>query len=106
MSTVTIDERKVAITQDSAPTTGSTVNIASWGYVNLVINPAGAILALTLNFPSSPQDGDTINFCTTQTITTLSITGGTLVGALSTLLSGSFGYYVYNSTTSKWVRMG
>jgi hypothetical protein len=106
MATVTIDERKIPQTQYATPTTGGTIAVNSNGYVNLVINPAGSLLALTINFPSNPQDGDTVNFSSTQIVTTLTMNNGTFIGALTSLVVGSFGYFIYSSDAGKWMRMG
>lgn len=106
MSSTTISERLVPIKQYATPTTGQTVTVNSNGYVKLVINPAGSLLALTITLPASPTDGDIVTIGTSQAVTTLTMNGGTIVGGLATLSIASFATYVYNSDSTTWYRMG
>lgn len=106
MSTQTIDQRLIPTKQYATPTTGSTVNINTNGYVRLRLNPAGSLLALTLALPSSPSDGDTVEIASTQAVTTLTMSGGTIIGALTTLVVGTFAVYEFNSDSSQWFRTG
>jgi len=79
--------------QYATPTTGSTV-IANGK--DLIINPAGALLALTVTFPSSPDDGQLFNISFTQAITTLTLNGGTILGTLTSVagISGAHWQYI------------
>jgi hypothetical protein len=106
MASKTIDERLIPITQDSAPTTGSTVTVNSNGYVVLFLRPAGTIATLTVTLPGSPSDGDRISISSSQIITALTMNGGTIVNALTTLALGGFAEYTYNSAGSNWFRSG
>lgn len=106
MPTKTMDERTIPTVQYVAPTTGATVNVTSHGHVRLIIDPADSILALTVAFPGSPQNGDIIEASFSQTITTLTMNGGTLLSALTTTLAGSKGTWIYSSTSSKWHLIG
>lgn len=106
MATVTINERLVPVKQYVAPATGATVNVGTSGYVRLRINPAATIAALTINLPSSPQDGDTVEISSTQIVTALTLSGGTIIGALTSMVVGGFAVYEYNSDSSQWFRTG
>lgn len=106
MATQSIDQRLVPQVQYVTPTTGSTVSVNTNGSVLLLINPAGSLLALTVTLPSSPSDGDMVQFGSSQAVTTLTMNGGTIVGALSTLAIASFASYLYNGTSSQWYRIG
>ncbi len=106
MATSTIDTRLIPTTQYAAPATGDTVTATNTGNLNLLINPSGALLALTLALNGSPSDGDLISFGSSQVVTTFSMTGGTIIGALTTLAIATFASYIYSATASKWFRIG
>ncbi len=83
------------------PTTGGTVNLNNKQYN--IINPAGAILAVTLNLPSSPLDGDVVYIKFTQNVTTVSFTGGTVQSGITSAAAGTTVLpLVYDSGTNKW----
>lgn len=82
------------------------MNVNTNGAVTLLINPAGTILALTVALPGSPVDGDTVLISSTQAITTLTMSGGTVIGGLTTMAIGTYAKYQYHSTTSEWWRIG
>lgn len=65
-------------TQYATPTTGQTVNHTS-GKTMLTINPSGALLALTVNLSAGAYDGQILTIVITQTITTLTTTGSSLL---------------------------
>ncbi len=106
MAYVNIDQRQVSLPQYTTPTTGSTITANDGANLKLIINPAGTLLTLTLSLNASPVDGDVINICSSQAVTTFSMTGGTIVGALTTLAAATFATYIYNGTASKWFRNG
>ena len=89
-----------------APTTGSTVNVATTGNIVLFINPAGSLLALTVTLPATPTNGDRVSIASSQVVTTLTMNGGTIIGALTTLAVASFAAYSYSSDASSWFRVG
>lgn len=105
-TTSTIDLRLIPTVQYSAPTTGSTVTVGSTGNTQLLLNPAGSLLALTVTMPSSPSDGDRVEMGCTQTVTTLTMNGGTIIGALTTTVAGTAGTWVYSATASSWIKTG
>lgn len=100
-----INERLIPVKQYVAPVTGATVLVNANGFVRLVINPAGSLLALTVTLPANPTDGDTVVLGSTQAVTTLTMNGGTIIGGLSTLAIGSTATFVYNSDATEWVKM-
>lgn len=106
MATSTIDIRLIPVIQYTTPTTGATITANTGGNVTILINPAGAILALTLALNGSPSDGDRLNIAASQTVTTFSMTGGTVIGALTTLAAATFATYVYSATAAQWFRAG
>lgn len=82
------------------PTTGSTITSIN-NQVN-VVNPSGALLALTITLPSSPSNNDVVEFKFTKAITTVSYSGGTVAAPLTSPIAGSFLKWVYDSGTSTW----
>lgn len=91
--------------QTIAPTTGQTAVVQAGRRVWLVINPAGTIAALTITFPASGVDGDTIFLTSTQIVTALTMNGGTTLGALSALAVASFGRWRWHAAIAKWLRV-
>lgn len=65
-------------TQFSAPTTGTSITILPTTR-QVLVDPAGTIAALTIVTPAATAmvEGQRIGFCTTQIITTLTVTAGT-----------------------------
>lgn len=106
MATQTLDSRLVPVVQYSTPTTGSTITANTGGKVALLINPAGALLALTLSLNSSASNGDTISIGASQAVTTFSMTNGTVVGPLTSLAIGTFATFMYSTDASEWFRIG
>lgn len=82
------------------PTTGSTVNVVNKQYN--IINPAGSLLALTINLPSSPANGDSVQIKYTQGISTVTYTGGTVVSPITTPVTGMFVILVFDNFTNSW----
>lgn len=97
----------VSSIQRAVPTTGQTVTIANADVdISLIIEPAGTLLALTVSMPSTPYDGQKVSLMSTQILTGLTLSGGTLVGALTTIAAvNGFASYVYSSSQSKWYRI-
>lgn len=106
MPSLTIDSRLIPQKQYATPTTGQTVTVNSNGRVILFINPAGTLLALTVALPSSPSDQDSVRVFSSQAITTLTMSNGTIIGPLTTMSIATFAEYTYFSDTSSWARTG
>lgn len=90
--------------QYAAPTTGQTVTALASTDV-LQIDPAGTLATLTVVLPASPVDGQDFTVCTSQIITTLTVTGS-IVGTLTTMALGGFARFSYSATAAKWMRAG
>lgn len=92
--------------QHETPASGATITVAS-DTTQLVIEPAGALLALTINFPSNPSrgDGHKLGISVTQSITALTIgagAGNTLAATLTAASANGAAEWVYRS--NKWYR--
>jgi hypothetical protein len=79
------------------PVTGNTINLVSNQYN--VIEPAAAILALTLNFPAANED-DTIEIKFTKAVSTVTYTGGTIAAPITVAVIGTYLKFVYGG--GKW----
>lgn len=82
------------------PTTGQTVT-SVLGQEN-IINPAGTLATLTIALPSSPKNGDAVWFTATQAITTITYSGGTVVGAPTTISLGGQWRITFDTGNSTW----
>ncbi len=89
-------------TQYEVPTTGQTKTAGAYTK-KLVINPAGALLALTITLDATNlYDGKTLEIYFTQIITGLTINGGTVVGALPAGAAVGLIKLVYVESTANW----
>lgn len=82
------------------PTTGSTVTLTNNQYN--IINPAGALLALTVTLPSSPANNDCVFIKFTQNVTTVTYSGGTVVDGITAPTAGGLTVLTYDSGTTSW----
>ena len=91
-----------------APTTGFSYTFAAGTQV-LVMNPAGTLATGTITMPSSPADGMTITFSSTEQITALTLsgnTGQTIGGTQVTLLpANSAVQFIYRLSNTTWYRI-
>lgn len=83
------------------PTTGTTITSITG---TNIVEPSGTLLALTVNLPSSPIDGDIVNITFTTVITGLTISNGTIVNNLTTAAAGQSQAFIFRSANSKWYR--
>ena len=90
--------------QYATPTTGTTVTMTS---SVLIIEPAGALLALTVQLPASPTNGQMARFTCTAAVTTLTLdgNGNTVVAAPASLAANGHAEFVFRASTSKWYWM-
>lgn len=99
---IVLNGAEVNTVQYATPLTGATVTVTA--KVNrLVLEPAAAILAVTINLPSSPANGQYFNYVTTQAITTVTLANGTVVGAEFSGIGGQ--NLVYVGSQAKWYVM-
>jgi hypothetical protein len=91
----------------SVPTTGTTVTVAPSTNSQL-INPAGALAALSVQFPVPLGDGHPFELAISQAITTLSLlpnSGATIIGGLTTTSSYTTMKFRYNAANTLWYRV-
>lgn len=98
-------------TQYSAPLTGTTVQVTdSANSVWLILTPAGTLAALTIALPAKANCADKqevlVNTRQTLTSLTVSCSGGTVVGAPTTLAANGYFRMRYDAVMSTWYRVG
>lgn len=99
-ATYQLDQQGISGHTIFAPTTGGTVNLVNNQYN--IINPAGALLALTVNLPSSPANDDRVQIKFTQTVTTVTYANGTVVDGITGPAAGGMVVLVYDNGTTSW----
>jgi hypothetical protein len=82
------------------PTTGGTVNTVVNQYN--IINPAGALVALTVNLPSSPNNNDVVYIKFTQTVSTVTYGNGTVVDGITAPVAGGLVVLTFDSGSASW----
>lgn len=98
--TVLKDNIGVTPFQYASPTTGQTVTADGHAYI--LLSPAGAIAALTIALYATPYDGMFVTVSSSQAITTLALTGGTVVGTPTLSAAGSTFKLIWSAADSKW----
>ncbi len=92
--------------QLEAPASGDTV-IVSADTSMLLLNPAGGLATLTITLPSIDIDnGQMITIASDMAITVVTLNGGTINGAITTLAANGFAQYIYELSTDSWYRVG
>lgn len=73
----------------------------------LLLDTASPMASRTITLPSiAVEDGQCITISTRSAITALTINGGTIYGAPSTLPAGGFCSFIYSSSATAWFRKG
>jgi len=82
------------------PTTGGTITLINNQYN--IVNPAGALVSLTVNLPSSPANNDCVFIKYTQAVTTVTYSGGTVIDGIVSPAAGGLVVLTYDSLSSSW----
>ena len=87
------------------PSTGFTITIAN-ATTFLNLDPSGTLLAGTINLPAAPIDGQIVEVSSTQTVTTLTVSGNghTIKNAPTTIAAGTGFSYRYHLANTTWYR--
>lgn len=70
----------------------------------MLINNSSLLLALTITLPPTPVDMQRFTVACNAAITAMTITGGTVRGALAGLAVGGFMTFRYSQTLGLWFR--
>ena len=87
----------------SVPVAAGTVALLAWK--RQVLNPAGTLTTLTVTLPASPVDGQTQFVHATQSITTLTLNGGTIKNAPATLAAGASMGFMWSAAVAAWIKV-
>jgi len=72
----------------------------------IVLHNATALVAvLSFTLPTTPTNGQIVTFATKNGITLFTLTGGTLITSLATLLAGGYVTWVYSLNANGWFRI-
>ena len=92
------------------PLTGFTITIAN-NISSLILDPAGTLATGTINLPATPIDGQIVRISSSQTITSLTVSGnGNTIKnaptALTISATGSYGFtYIFHTANTTWYRL-
>lgn len=85
---------------------GSTITLTN-ATSHLVYYKSTTSAALTVTLPSADlQNGQEVTIASRPAITTLTINGGTIYGAPTTMAAGGFASFIYSSLSASWYRKG
>lgn len=93
---------------NASPTTGQTIAFSNNSIdQTLWLAPAGTLLALTITFPSdaSSRLGQTVRLGSSQVITTLTLSGATILNTAATLASDGDMYSFQKVAANTWARL-
>lgn len=87
----------------TAPTSGTVVATNASTTIMLIDNP-GLLLSLTVPLPAIPVDLQRFTVACNAAITVMTVSGGTVRGALAGLAAGGFMTFRYSATLNVWFR--
>lgn len=97
-----IQSNMTVSTQAVTPTSGQTITANTANRTWLSINPASTLATLTIALPSGPKDGDVISVFTSQKLTSITYTNGTIYGGVASMSANTAISYTYFSTVGAW----
>ena len=92
------------VQQFAAPATGETVVVAT-GDTWLLLTPAGTLATLTVTLPTA-TDGQIVRVTSSQILTALTVSGGTVNGAPTSMTANGYFTMAYSATLNVWQRIG
>lgn len=93
------------VLQLANPASGDIVIVQ--GNSTIVLLTGTALLAaVTITFPSNPDDLQRLTVSAAGVVTLLTMNGGTIKGALAGFSANGFARYIYSATQSAWYRIG
>lgn len=90
-----------------SPTTGFSITIAN-NTSTLLLTPAGTLASGTITMPSAPADKQVVRFCSSQAVTSLTVSpnsGQSISNAPTSAAPGQGFSFVYNLATTSWLRL-
>jgi len=94
------------VKQYSTITTGTITGLDTQQDVQVIHNAASLAATLTITFPATPKDGQKFGIASVLGVTALTMTStATIVGILSVVAAAGFATWIYNSDSTKWIRI-
>jgi hypothetical protein len=92
--------------QISSATSG-TVTITDSGTDIQLIHTGALTATLTIAFPATPYDGQSVSIASANGITALTLTTGvgSIINTITTLAAGNAGYFMYDLANTKWYKI-
>lgn len=91
----------ISTVQYEVPLAAETVTVGQTSH--LILNPAGTLATLTIEFPASPKDGQLFNVTSSQIVTALTVTGASFADAAPTDLAVFTPLqYIYSADSDSW----
>lgn len=89
--------------KDVSPASGDTIKaVTTAGFSVLVFHASGTLSTLKIQLPQSPINGQPFTITGDQTVTTLTIYGGTTVTTYPQYAVASVIHFIYDTANSKW----
>lgn len=95
----------IDVLQYIVPVSAATV-VCNQSTTLLLLDPGGLLASLTVTLPSTPLDGQRLVIASSGIITVLTINGGTVKGALTTLALNGYARYAFSLSANAWFRTG
>lgn len=94
------------ISQYASPASGATVMVGNTGQnTRLILSPAAPLASLTITLDATPVDQQTVVVSSTQTISALTVNGGTVSGAPTTMGAVTPFSLQYDAVALVWHRI-
>ena len=101
-----LQQRPLVTTYAAPVATGFTVTLTGTDDLWLVLTPSAGYAAGTIVLPSAPVDHQLVQVSCSQAVTALTVSGGTVRGAPTTLAANGFFTMRFDDVTNVWVRVG
>jgi hypothetical protein len=101
-----LDIRSLVTAYAAPSATGFTVTLTGTSDLWLVLTPTATFAAGTIVLPSAPVDHQTVEVSCTQIVTTLTVSGGTITGAPTTLAANGVFKLRFDAVMGVWRRVG
>ena len=94
------------VKQYSTITSGTITGADTQQDVQVIHNAVSLAATLTITFPATPKDGQKFGIASVLGATALTMTStSTIVGVLTVIAAAGFATWIYNTDSTKWVRV-
>jgi hypothetical protein len=90
----------ITATQYAVPVSGALVVIKT---SQVIINPAGSLAALTIEFPSAPADGQSVTIISSAAVSSVTASNVSFTGgSFTALVANTPVKYIFSASTATW----